>query len=1253
MPSPAMEESARACLVRHRAALQRDLRTVYLLDHLVSDEVLNLAEEENVRAQPSQQARTAALIDILLRKDGSAFISFYKALLHEGYRDLAELLQPGLPDTRSPEKSPQPAYSPTPSPQVLNSLCQGGVPQRPMVFVPRPQQVRAIREQLTRMKPGSWVVLHGMAGSGKSVLAAEALRDYSLLEDRFPGGVHWVPVGKQDKAGLLMKLQNVLARLDPGVPRPPLNLEEARDRLRLLLLHQYPKCLLILDDVWDPWVLKAFDVQCRVLVTSRDSSVASTVSGKTFLVPMESSLTHEEGIEVLSRYVNLEAKDLPEHAHDIVRECKGSPLVVSLVGALLRDFPNRWEYYVRQLRRKQFKRIRKSSSYDYEALDEAMSISVDMLSEDLKSFYKDLSVIKKDMKVPTQVLSLLWDMETEEVEEMLQEFVNKSLLFCDRNGKTFMYYLHDLQLDFLTEQNRHQLRALHAKVVHQYQKHYSNNLSSSFQEDNMYWYNYLAYHMASADMQQELRSLLFSLDWIDSKTQALGPAHLIHEFVEYKDLLDNQGSMVREDFQVFLSLNGHILGRSPFPNIIQLGLCQPETSAVYKKARMQAIENLNKGDLYIDWANRKNAQNMTSLVVRPHTDGVYHACFSPDGQRIASCGADKTLQVFKTETGENLLSVLAHDDEVLCCAFSADGEFVATCSVDKQTKVWNSLTGKLLHTYGEHTEQVNCCHFTNGTNPMILATCSNDCLVKFWDFSKEDCRNTFFDHTMPVTHCRFSPSDDYLASCSADGTLKICDVLSANEFKSLDLREFFKNQDNDLEVWVKCCSWSLDSSKIMAAAKNRLFIFGVKTGDLLMELLVSHHTTIQYCDFCPNSPLAAVALSHYTVELWNTDSASKLAECSGHLSWVHCVAFSLDGSLLLTSSEDQTVRLWETRKVCKSTATTLKQDFDVVFKGEEITVLAPDEGGHLQLFNGKTGDFISQSGPQQYGINCCCLSRDLYFAAIGGEDGSVRVLEIPSTNILKSRIMHNKSVQYCQFTADGQTLISSFADGVIQVWEWTFEKAMLLQGHVEAVKKFRLLESSRLLSWSFDGTVKVWKITTGKLEVDRICHEASILSCDVSPDASKFVSTCADKSAKVWRFNSPTPLYELSGHKGAVRCCRFSFDSTLLATGDDNGEIRLWSVGSGELLRLCSNMAIVEGDILHSGWVTELHFSPDGKTLLSTGGYLNWWRVDNGESLQTFYTQGSSPKSIYVSANFKTYVTIDNLGILYVLRMLK
>ena len=62
-------------------------------------------------------------------------------------------------------------------------LSEGGVPQRPVVFVSRPELLNRVREKLYRLKkePG-WVTIFGMAGSGKSVLAAEAVRHQGVIE---------------------------------------------------------------------------------------------------------------------------------------------------------------------------------------------------------------------------------------------------------------------------------------------------------------------------------------------------------------------------------------------------------------------------------------------------------------------------------------------------------------------------------------------------------------------------------------------------------------------------------------------------------------------------------------------------------------------------------------------------------------------------------------------------------------------------------------------------------------------------------------------------------------------------------------------------------------------------------------------------------------------------------------------------------------------------------------------------------------
>uniref|UniRef100_A0A8C0CYT7 Apoptotic peptidase activating factor 1 n=1 Tax=Balaenoptera musculus TaxID=9771 RepID=A0A8C0CYT7_BALMU len=1163
-----MDAKARNCLLQHREALERDIKTSYIMDHMISNGVLTVSEEEKVKNEPTQRQRAAMLIKTILEKDNYSYISFYNALLHEGYKDLAYLLHGGIPVISSSNGKDSVGITS----YVRTVLCEGGVPQRPVVFVTRKKLVNAIQQKLFKLsgEPG-WVTIYGMAGCGKSVLAAEAVRDHSVLEVCFPGGVHWVSVGKQDKSGLLMKLQNLCTRLDQDEnfsQRLPLNIEEAKDRLRILMLRKHPRSLLILDDVWDPWVLKAFDNQCQILLTTRDKSVTDSVTGPKYEVPVESGLRKEKGLEILSLFVNMKKADLPEQAHSIIKECKGSPLVVSLIGALLRDFPNRWEYYLRQLQNKQFKKIRKSSSYDYEALDEAMSISVEMLREDIKDYYTDLSILQKDVKVPTKVLCILWDMETEEVEDILQEFVNKSLLFCDRNGKSFLYYLHDLQVDFLTEKNHSQLQDLHKKLITQFQRHYRLRCLSPDQEDCMYWYNFLAYHMASAKMHKELCALMFSLDWIKAKTELVGPAHLIHEFVEYRHMLDEKDGTICENFQEFLSLNGHLLGRQPFPNIVQLGLCELETSEVYQQAKLKAKQEVDNGMLYVEWINKENIKNLSRLVVRPHTDAVYHACFSEDGQRIASCGADKNLQVFKAETGEKLLEIKAHEDEVLCCAFSADDRFIATCSVDKKVKIWNSMSGELVHTYDEHSEQVNCCHFTNNSNHLLLATGSNDCFLKLWALNQKECRNTMFGHTDSVNHCRFSPDDKLLASCSADGTLKLWDVKSANERKSINVKQFFLNSEEpqeDMEVIVKCCSWSADGARIMVAAKNKVF-------------------------------------------LWNMDSCLKVADCRGHLSWVHCVMFSPDGSSFLTSSDDQTIRLWKTKKVCKNSAIVLKQEIDVVFQENEVMVLAVDDIKRLQLINGNTGqiDYLTEAQ-----VSCCCLSPHLQHLAFGGEDGAIRILELLNNRIFRSRIGHKNTVRHMQFTADAKTLISSSDDSAVQVWNWQSEEYVFLQAHQETVKDFRLLKNSRLLSWSFDGTVKVWNIITGRTEKDFVCHQDTVLSCDISPDATKFSSTSADKTAKIW------------------------------------------NVSNGELLHLFAPISVEEGAATHGGWVTDLCFSPDSKMLVSAGGYLKWWNVVTGESSQTFYTNGTNLKKIHVSPDFKTYVTVDNLGILYILKILE
>uniref|UniRef100_A0AAQ5Y8I2 Apoptotic protease-activating factor 1 n=1 Tax=Amphiprion ocellaris TaxID=80972 RepID=A0AAQ5Y8I2_AMPOC len=1193
----ALEERARSCLLRFRHRLEQDIKPSYLMDHMISDGVMTVDEEEKIRTKPTRKDQSAALLELLLMKDNRAYISFYNSLIKESYDDLAHLLREDLPSIfcEAHKSSSDSATS-----YVQTVLSEGGVPQRPVVFVSRPELVNRVREKLYWLqKDPGWVTVFGMAGSGKSVLTAEAVRHHGLIEDCFPGGIHWLAIGQLDKPDLLVKMQSLCFRLEQSLDsqtlsRPPNSLDEAKERLRFLMLRRYPRSLLILDDIWDSTVLKAFDIHCRILLTTRNRSLTDSVSGAKYEVGVQSGLDENKGLEILALYTKMKPHGLPEEARSIVRECKGSPLVVSLIGALLKDNPNRWCYYLRQLQQKQFKRIRKSSSYDYDALDQAMAASIEVLPDEHRELYKDLTVRFCHM-IP--VLSVLWDLEPEEVEDILQEFVDKSLLFVDSHHKPYLYYLHDLQLDFLVEQNRTQLESLHSKVVRQYQQHYRDGPPTSGDEECLYWIRFLTYHMAKANLSQELYSLMFSLDWVSTKSQIMGPAHLINDYVEYGSILDKE--VMRSQFQEFLSQNGHQLEERPFPDVVQLALSQPHNSEVYRQARLQAQDRTSTGKLYFDLVyenkNKSGVENLSRLVIHPHQGSIYSACFSHDGTKIASCGASKTLKVFKSTSGEKLTEIQAHDDEVLCCAFSPDDHLLATCSTDRKIKV--SERAMLLRVFEEeHEEQINHCQFTNTTKRLLLATCSNDdCMnVKLWNLNKPSSQNTMFGHFAPVSHCCFSPDDSYLSTSSNDGTIKLFQVSSANEWKTINVRDLVA--ENDEEVLVKCSTWTGDGKLVILAARSFFYVFDVETSEMLLEIRTSRLSTVQYCDACPTTNLLAIAFSNYTLELWDLEANKKMADCSGHLSWVQRVQFSPDGSQLLSCSDDQTVRLWETNKVHTSSAICLKRDSNVLFNGEEIVVSAADNCNRLTALvclNHRCGSLLEYLW---YCILCCPL----------------------------------------------------------QVWRWQSGECKVLQGHKEQVRCFSLLSNSpnesRLLSWSFDGTVKVWDTETGEKLQDIEAHRGTILGCHVSPDGCLFATTSADKTAKLWHCESWQCAYTLNGHQDCVRSCRFSWDSQRLATGDDNGEIRLWSVKDGSLLKICCPDSKDGMDSLHGGWVTDLHFSPDNSLLVSTGGYIKWWNVEKGEALQTFYPTGSALKKVHVSSDFSTFVTIDNIGILYILQ---
>ena len=310
-------------------------------------------------------------------------------------------------------------------------------------------------------------------------------------------------MGMVDSDQLLGRLRALCTKLDSQ--HLPTSIEEAQEVLRKTFLSpRFADSLLILDDVWSPLVIRTFTLPVRVMVTTQDISVMDVVRDRFSVVEIRSGFTEPESLELFSSYLRVPEEYLPREALDIHAECKGSPMVISLIASLISESgrsqrtqrqSGRWSYYLQSLKSRRYSKLRQDARQD--SVMGAVGMSVDNLLEGDRRRYEQLAVFLDDDPIPTATLENLWGADRYEVEDTMDRFLKKSLAMCevDRQGE-LVYTLHDLQLDYLKtrlrgDQGREQ--QLHKDFVTEYLARVGHRYGDI--KDDGYIFGHTGYHL--------------------------------------------------------------------------------------------------------------------------------------------------------------------------------------------------------------------------------------------------------------------------------------------------------------------------------------------------------------------------------------------------------------------------------------------------------------------------------------------------------------------------------------------------------------------------------------------------------------------------------------------------------------------------------------------------------------------------------------------------------------------------------------
>ncbi|KZV99923.1 WD40 repeat-like protein [Exidia glandulosa HHB12029] len=163
-----------------------------------------------------------------------------------------------------------------------------------------------------------------------------------------------------------------------------------------------------------------------------------------------------------------------------------------------------------------------------------------------------------------------------------------------------------------------------------------------------------------------------------------------------------------------------------------------------------------------------------------------------------------------------------------------------------------------------------------------------------------------------------------------------------------------------------------------------------------------------------------------------------------------------------------------------------------------------------------------------------------------------------------------------------------------------------LRGHISTVCSAAFLpDGRRLVSSSYDMTLRIWDIETGKTVIGPLVGHTHLVRCvAVHEDGTRIATAGNDYRAAVWDANTGVQLREMVGRKWWVLCVAFSEDGTRLVSGSADKTVRIWDVASGECIGEPLNM--------HTYCVRAVCFSPDDKCIFSSSndGTIRIWDAE-------------------------------------------
>jgi WD40 repeat protein len=315
----------------------------------------------------------------------------------------------------------------------------------------------------------------------------------------------------------------------------------------------------------------------------------------------------------------------------------------------------------------------------------------------------------------------------------------------------------------------------------------------------------------------------------------------------------------------------------------------------------------------------------------------------------------------------------------------------------------------------------------------------------------------------------------------------------------------------------------------------------------------------------------------------------------GHAMGITRLAFSPDGTRLLSTSVDRTARLWRvaTHDSLAAWPTGVEAESGDFFPDPDRVALGLTDGRVALAEAGSPELQILGKGRSYALIDVHPEGR---LVAAGFDDGSVALLDASDRREVRRWPAHPR-LALPLFSPDGRQVVTAGSDSLIRIWNiGSGELVRTLAGHRRRVFALAFSrDGRRLASGSRDRTAIVWNMDTGLAAASFAEHRGTVGALVFHTDGHSILSEGSEGRVMVWDAITGSRIAEYHGHEADVTALDIAPDGRRSATGEWNGVIRLWAWGVDDVRVLAPS----RHELLYP--LRAMDIDPSGRRVTSVG----------------------------------------------------